>query len=211
MATPYPHLRHESTRISDAIDGLENGIITGTASAGLWAAKKTAKLGWGATKLAGKVGLTGASLLGTGSVKAASGIGRVAVGSIMSKNPLKNPVGVLAKTAYKIGDAMVDYRGAETVYNTTKKKLIHKAPSLKLSKIGAGVILGGSLLSGAMSSYNKFMQSRLGTIDAKATTTNPDYTPQEYSRTMAPPPDDAGATGDLVFALFKNRRGGSML
>jgi len=57
---------------------------------------------------------------------------------------------------------------------------------------------------------NKFTTARLGKVDTQATTTNPDYQPQEYSRTFAPP-DDAGATGDLVFALFKNRRGGSLL
>ena len=210
-ANPYPHMRHESTYFSDKYDALENGLIVGAASAGLGLAKGAARAAWWTGKQAAKVGLAGSSMLGSGAMKASSTVGKWALSSLMSDNPLKNPVGVVTKAAYRLGGAMVDYRPAERVYNETKKKVITKAPSLKLTKFGGAVVLGGSLLSGASAAWNKFETRQLGQVDTKATTSTPDYTPQEYTKTFAPPPDDAGATGDLVFALFKNRKGGSLL
>lgn len=208
---PYPHMRHERTAISDAIDSVEMGAIAGTARAGLWVAKKAAKGVLTAGKYGGKIGLSAASVLGTGTMKAANYAGRATLASLNSNNPVKNPVSTLLKATSKIGSAMVDYKPAERVYNKTKGKVIRKAPRMKLSKFGMGVVLAGSVLSGAVATLGQFQKDRLGTIDSKAVTTTPDSSPQEYGKHMVTPPDIGGATGDLVFALFKNRRGGSLL
>lgn len=207
---PYPNLRHESTRFSDAYDKAEEKIIAGTASAGLWLGKKAVSGAWGLTKASAPIALHGASLIGSAGYNTASLLGRAAYTSLSSSNPILNPVGTAIKGMYKLGQKMVDYTPGERVYNTTRKEVVHKAPSMKLSRLGAGVVLGGSLLSGASAAYDKFMTQRLGTVDTQATTSTPDYTPQEYTKQFTPV-DDGGATGDLVFALFKNRRGGSLL
>ena len=203
-------LKRESTYFSDKMDDLGGAVLAGTDSAGLWVGKKAAGLSWWGAKKAGQAGLGASSLVGKAAIGTTSRLGSWTIHSLSSANPLKNPIGVATKAAYKLGGSMVNYTPSRKVYNTTRDKIITKAPSLKLSKIGAGAILGGSILASAASSLNKFETDRLGTVDTQTTTTNPDYTPQEYTRNVEPP-DDAGATGDLVFALFKNRRGGSLL
>lgn len=210
MADQYPNLRHVNNRFSNAYDKAEMAVVTGTAKAGWWLGKKTAQAAWGLTKTTGKVGAFAASGVGTGALKASSYVGRTAISSVMSSNPLKNPLGVLAKGAYKLGGKMVNYTPGERVYDEASKKIIKKAPSLKLSKFGAGVLVGSSIIGSAMSAMNKFETDRMGTVDTQATTATPDARPQEYNRTFQPV-DHAGATGDLVFALFKNRHGGSLL
>lgn len=207
---PYPNLRHESTRISDAYDNAEKKVAAGMASAGLWLGKKAVSGTWGLAKWAAPTALHGVSLIGSAGYSTSKILGRAAYTSLSSSNPILNPVGTAIKGMYKFGQKMVDYSPGERVYNTTRKKVVNKAPSMKLSRFGAGVILGASVLSGASAAYDKFMTQRLGTVDTQATTSSPDYTPQEYTRQFTPV-DDGGATGDLVFALFKNRRGGSLL
>ena len=207
---PYPNLRHESTRISDAYNNAEEKVVAGAASAGLWLGKKAVNGAWGLTKASVPIALRGASLIGSAGYNTASLLGRAAYTSLNSSNPILNPVGTAVKGMYKLGQKMVDYSPGERVYNTTRKKVVNKAPSMKLSRLGVGVVLGASVLSGASAAYDKFMAQRLGTVDTQATTSTPDYTPQEYTRQFEPV-DDGGATGDLVFALFKNRRGGSLL
>lgn len=210
---PYPHLRHESTYFSDKIGKAENAVMSGIVGAAIGGVKLGAKGAWWLGKNIGKAGLAGASLLGMGAIKGGMQLSKWGYSSLNSTNPILNPVGTFLKASAKIGQKMVDYTPAERVYNTTRKEVVNKPASLKLSKFGTGVVLGGSILAGASAALNKFEASRLGTMDTKATTSTPDYTPQQYSRTVASssPIDDGGATGDLVFALFKNRRGGSLL
>ena len=203
-------LRHVNGRFSNAYDNAEMAVLTGTAKAGWWLGKKTAGAAWGVTKMADRVGMVGASRLGTVGLKASSYLGGAAINSAMSTNPIKNPLGVMAKGAYKLGGKMVKYTPGEHVYDEASKKIVKQAPSLKLTKFGAAVLMGGSILGSAMSAMNKFETDRMGKVDTEVTTSTPDARPQEYG-VSSPPIDHAGATGDLVFALFKNRHGGSTL
>lgn len=193
------------------VDAAGMGLVTGTAAAGLWVAKKAAAGTLKAGKVGGRLSLGAASALGTGTLKTAGYLGRVAIHSLNSNNPLQNPVNSLLKASAKVGSAMVDYTPGRRVYNETRDKVVHKAPRMKLSKFGMGVVLAGSVLSGAVATLGEARKRSLGTIDSKAVTATPDASVQEYARHMATPPDIGGATGDLVFALFKNRRGGSLL
>ena len=173
-------LRHVNGRFSNAYDNAETAVLTGTAKAGWWLGKKTAGAAWGLTKMAGKAGLAGASGLGTVGLKASSYLGGAAINSVMSTNPLKNPLGLMAKGAYKLGGKMVKYTPSEHVYDEASKKIVKQAPSLKLTKFGAGVLMGGSILGSAMSAMNKFETDRMGKVDTEVTTSTPDARPQEY-------------------------------
>lgn len=68
----------------------------------------------------------------------------------------------------------------------------------KLNLAGKGVVVGSALMSGAMEAFNDFNSNRMGQRDGQITRATP-RTPS-YA-------NNAGATGDLVFAMNRNRRG----
>lgn len=89
---------------------------------------------------------------------------------------------------------------------TIAKAMVKKVPdngtgafikNYKFSGFGLSVMAAGSLLSGTKKAFNTFMEDKMGQRDGYISTSTPQI------RLM----DDAGATGDLVFALNNNRRG----
>ena len=77
----------------------------------------------------------------------------------------------------------------------------------RLTTRGLGIIAGATLLSKADDSYYESKAKNLGVVDQKPVIHTPNYNPVKYE--MAPQkriyPDSGGATGDLVFALHRNR------
>lgn len=68
----------------------------------------------------------------------------------------------------------------------------------KLSGLGATAVVGSALIGGAREAFNEFNTSHMGQRDGMITRATP-RTPSYM--------DNAGATGDLVFAMNRNRRG----
>lgn len=203
---PYPYLRHESSYIDT---GFKKAFELGTKGA-VAIGKAGFKAAAYIAPYAGKAAIGTVSAIGSAGLKGAQWIGESAIDSLKSNNPVLNPVRTIGEAGIGLAQKMVKFRPAETIYNTTTKELEQRSPSLKLTKFGAGVILGGAAISSAIHAVDKFKERAMGKIDSKVTTSTPDYSPQEYS-TSNDLIDPAGATGDLVFALFKNRHGGSML
>lgn len=206
----YPGLRRESTAISDAVDSIGGAITGAGVGVAAWGLKKSAAVGMWGLKKTGQASMAAARLTGTAAYKGAGAVGKLAWSSLNSSNPLYNPIGVAAKTAYNIGKSMVKYTPGERVYNTSRKAIVKKAPTMRLTRFGGGVVLGGSVLSGIASAASAYEQAAMGAVDTTPTSATPEYKPEEYTRHISPP-DFGGATGDLVFALNANRRGGSML
>jgi len=68
----------------------------------------------------------------------------------------------------------------------------------KLNLAGKGLVYGSALMAGAKEAFNDFNSNRMGQRDGQITRATP-RTPS-YA-------NNAGATGDLVFAMNRNRRG----
>lgn len=123
----------------------------------------------------------------------AAGIGKGVAGLINGTNTsgllgtAMSPVRRAANTVGKIANNMVKVsEGAESISD--------------LSLTGTGMMLfaGSEILDGVKRAGKKFEESRMGRSDGQITRATP-----RVSSYL----DDAGATGDLVFAMNKNRRG----
>lgn len=68
----------------------------------------------------------------------------------------------------------------------------------KLNMAGKGVVVGSALFAGAKEAFNDFNSNRMGQRDGQITRATPRTPSYE---------NNAGATGDLVFAMNRNRRG----
>jgi hypothetical protein len=198
-----PHLEH----VNDDV-GLIGKAIGGIASGGIWVGGKLlkggAKLAYGSAAFSGKAMIGTAGFVGKHAGRASISLGKSFWNSFHEESGLKNPVGALAKTTYKGLSKMAKFTPSHTVYNDTKKAFETKGPSLKLTKLGLGTMVGLSAIGGVSKAYDSYMTKRAGTIDTQKTTATPDYNPAQYT---VQHPDYAGATGDLVFALNANRRG----
>lgn len=183
--------------------GVAGGAAVGLAKlggkAGLWGTQKIGSAGIGVGKFVGKAGL-----------KISSKVGETAFRSITSNNPIKNPVGMVARGTLEHAKSLVKYTPARRVIDDNTGKIVKEGPKLKLTGKGKMLLGGAALLSGVGQAVDKFEASRLGTIDSKVRTNTPDFQAHEYNNAPVTP-EIGGATGDLVFALFKNRRGGSLL
>lgn len=135
----------------------------------------------------GTAELAGAATIGFAEVAGAAtiGFGKVATGT-----------GIYAAQKYgSIGAGMV--KGID-------KFLLKDAPKdvnllgKKLNAAGKGLVVGSALFAGAKEAFNDFNSNRMGQRDGMITRATP-RTPS-YA-------NNAGATGDLVFAMNKNRRG----
>ena len=96
-------------------------------------------------------------------------------------------------------------KGSQVGFSAGKKKVIESA-GLKMRPLAKGMIVAGGAMQGVINAKNKFQDSRMGTMDGQLTTATPKMTSQgnSYSPSYS---NNAGATGDLVFALNNNRRG----
>lgn len=132
-------------------------------------------IGAGVTKMLGKGGAIGASVAG-GAVAKGLAIGGSAVGAAA--------VGA-AGAVGGIGGAMINKKGLADWGPL-------KGGRIGLSKFG-GIALAGGLAIGAMGdAYSAFEKSRMGQHDGQL-------------RRAAPQMNTAGASGDLVFALHRQR------
>lgn len=137
--------------------------------------------------------------------KASNAVGR-------TLDNMSNPIGMGLwageKIARPLGKAMFKINPGKSTWDATKKEFVTESPSIGLTKTGIGLIGGAGIISNAMEASDTMSTHRLGIIDSQATNATPDYSPQTYNQ--QPPVgsrnDHAGATGDLVFSLFRNRR-----
>lgn len=201
-------------KTTEAALGVAGAALYGTARVGLGVGKVGFKAGKALAPYAGKmagaaglVGLEGAKTVGN----AALGLGK---GAFMSAfhgeemgaiGKIGNVGGVAVNLAKKAFSGLVKVEKGSTSIDKATGKMVRKAPSMKLSGKGWGLVLGASLLAGAKEAWTEENARLMGTVDNKVTGPTPDYQPQEYSKTVNTGNDFAGATGDLVFALHANR------
>lgn len=118
---------------------------------------------------------------------------------------LGNPIGMAASMVKKAGQLFIDFEKGGPQWDAKAKKVVDKSMSISLNKKGIAAVTGALALSDSVNTYQEASAKTMGTIDNSVTKATPDYQPQQYSRTVGTMNDHAGATGDLVFALFKNR------
>lgn len=169
-----------------AMKGAIGGAALG-ATAGLIATNplKTASVVGGVA--IGTAELAGAAAIGTAEVAGAAtiGLGKVAMGT-----------GIYA--AQKYGSiAAGAVKGIDKLFLKDDKRSSNLL-GRKLNAAGKGLVVGSALFAGAKEAFNDFNTNRMGQRDGMITRATP-RTPS-YA-------NNAGATGDLVFAMNKNRRG----
>lgn len=135
---------------------------------------------------AGLAGFGLASMSGTaGSAMALGGVGTATA------------VGMGLSAAYSVGKMSV---------KVPTRLNFETMGQLRPTAIGLGLIGGSALVEGAVKAKDEFYKSRMGTHDGQARGPTP-IVPQELDE-KGSYVDNAGATGDLVFALNKLRNGG---
>lgn len=147
-----------------------------------------AGIGNGAANIAGAIGTTARAAF-TNTARAAM------VGNFegkLARNIIKdvaNPIDRYGKSILNIAGKMI------------KKNPGNNADGIisdySLSGLGKAMVIGGSLIKGAKDAFNTYMNDKVGQRDAYISSPTP-----QIRLT-----DNAGATGDLVFALNNNRRG----
>lgn len=134
---------------------------------------------------AGAVGFGAAAMSSTaGAALATGGAGVLSAGAIG------------AGAAYSLGKASVKGPANLNFDNMNQ---------LKLSKTGIALVGGSAMFEGAIKAKDAFYKSRMGTHDGMARSATPSI-PQELKAPTSYV-DNAGATGDLVFALNNLRNG----
>lgn len=145
--------------------------------------------------------------IGTGAAKVAGAIGmtvRGAVSNTARAAMIGNLEGKIAGNIVKDVLNPLDRHG-KTLLNVAGK-MIKKNPGnnadgiisdYSLSGFGKALVIGGSLVKGAKDAFNTYMNSKIGQRDGYISSVSPQI---QFT-------DNAGATGDLVFALNNNRRG----
>ena len=166
-------------------------------------------LGAAADGMATKIVLPAADLGGRAAIKTAKGAvkaGRyMAEDALAGANSKNRGINVLSNTAelgYRLAGKFGTYtRDVHTLDSAGNVKI--KSGGLKATKLEAGVLLGAGALGGMHDVVGTYMDDRVGPIDPNKVTATPKIEKEEYHRGV----DNAGATGDLVFALHNNRRG----
>lgn len=189
--------------LGSAVLGAGNPIVAAGVGAGVGAAAAVAApivIG-GAARL-GYEGLAAfpkfAAGVGSGMIKGASKLGKSAIGLASNTNMLLNTGGarMFANPIARHGSAMLNFASklVKPVADNGTGAIIK---GYKFSALGGTLLAAGSLASGAKDAYNYLMNDRMGQRDGRM------YSATPTIRLM----DDAGASGDLVFALNNNRRG----
>lgn len=171
------------------------GVTKTLVGAGLEAAKFGIKdVGYPILKVGGGaiLGLTGKALVGTSSL-----LGRAA-----TSTPARKFYGNVASDLGRAADSMVSYTPSHIIHDV-RKDTYRKVPGkMRFSKRGLIGIAAASLISGTIGAAQDTKAAHMGSIDSKPVTSTPDFSPRQYeqhpSRSYL---DNAGATGDLVFAL----------
>lgn len=112
-------------------------------------------------------------------------------------NKILNPVARHATAVGNIAKHFAEYEPKRQVYDPKRERLVTKG-GFKLKPLGWGVIGLGAAIGGARSAMDTSDRIRMGQVDPYITRPTPQL--PSYA-------NNAGATGDLVFALNANRRG----
>lgn len=112
-------------------------------------------------------------------------------------NRLLNPIARHASFLNKVSENFVKIEPKRQVYDAAKERMVTKG-GVKLGAIGWGVIGVGGAIGAVRGANQALNNSRMGMRDPYISTATP-RTPSPYN--------NAGASGDLVFALNANRRG----
>ena len=167
--------------------GTATGLAIGTAAGAI--AMNPVK----SAKVAGKVALGGAEIAGAGIIGAAEVAGAGIIGAAKIAAPV---------AAYGVGKTAANLAGAgNLLYKHAIKPDLKNESNLlghKTTALGTGLIMGSAFIKGTQEAFQDFNRNRMGTSDGQITRATP-RTPS-YA-------DNAGATGDLVFAMNRNRRG----
>lgn len=171
-------------------ESAQAGMVAGAAigAVGTVAAMNPLKTG----KMLGKVGLGVAEGVGGLAIGATEAVGGAAIGTAKAATSVGVPVATYAAGKYSsIGAGVLN----KTIKPTRNP---NNVLGHKLTGFGAGLVFGSAVVSGATEAFNDFNRNRMGQSDGQITRATP-RTPS-YA-------NNAGATGDLVFAMNKNRRG----
>lgn len=166
------------------------GAMVGAAVGGL-AMPAMGLLGAGISKV-GMSAISNPQVVGKG----LAGIGSGMIGAAKASVPVASMAG---RTGYYGAKKMSNIAGALVKYTPEKSvikdgQLITKRGKFRPTALGYGVAAGIAGVMGANKAVDKAFDSRAGTPSGSRTAT-PNYL------------DNAGATGDLVFAMHQNRRG----
>lgn len=111
-------------------------------------------------------------------------------------NKATNPIGRYASATKNVAKNLIKYTPETKVWSEAEKKLVtSQEGKWSLTKTGSAIKSTALIASGFMSAKKAFEESRMGVTDDNVTKATPSYS------------DNGGASGDLVFALNKNRRG----
>ncbi len=186
--------------------GIGRTVLGGIGTAGLGAAKLVGSAANSAAIGVGNVAIGASRLFGGAAVGTAKAVGRSVWNSLDYTDGIRNPIVATGKNIGRaskfLGDHFVDYEKGKTVYNKATGEFETKGPNMNLTKLGKGVAFGLPAIASLGEAYRSYINSRVGSIDTKKVTATPDYNPVQY---QVEHPDFAGATGDLVFALHRNR------
>lgn len=150
--------------------------------------------------------------------------GAIGAIGVYNADKIVNGVGHLGKALYSTGDVLLNEAGrtgygsaarmmngvakgagslikhtpATSVWDESKKAFNNTSGKYRLSKLGWGAIGAAGIAGSLMSAVDTYDQARMGVRDEYITQAAPKI--PSYK-------EDGGASGDLVFALNRNRRG----
>ena len=195
--SPYPYIPHINTSIAGkagyASRQLAKKSIVGVGKSAWWLGEKATQAGLATSRELGGIGLTSARVFGSG-VFGLSSFTLGAIGKSLTYDDWRNPIGKVAKGAFKLASNLVDYEASHQLENRLSR--------FKLTNKGKVAVIGAAIAGALMNTSNQLTSRGMGITDANMTTATPDYTAPNYDLL-----NNAGATGDLVFALHKNRHG----
>ena len=166
---------------------------------------------FGATEFIGKnVLMPGLSTTAKGSYHTARTVGEVGLDAAqrvghwalgMDRKGLKN----WGSAVQEIGTSVVNRRPEYQSYNKRTGQIEMKGGGLKFTKLGLGLALAGGVIGNLRGKYTEEKAKKMGEMTTKARSNTPDYQPVDYQTSVPKRFDNAGATGDLVFALHRLR------
>ena len=145
----------------------------------------------------GAAGLAAGKILGTAAKTAIGGPGFTGGAMAQAGNLILNPVQRHARAFSNVADSLFKYTPKREIFDAASGKM-KTTGGLKITPWGWGLLGAGAAVHSARGALAEADRIRMGTVDPYITRATP--RPPSYY-------DNAGATGDLVFALNANRRG----
>jgi hypothetical protein len=197
----------------DPLDGAKAGAVVGGA-AGLvapFALGLSMKAGYEVGKAGLEVGANvveraPAAMAGLAGV-GAQVINGTAFGTGRLGNAI-NPVRRWAGAADKLGNSLFTVAEKKATQSTGLLAEAEKLTHVRPTPLGAVVLGGTAAIAGATSAFHEVQRSHMGQMDGQVTRATPKMQPTfDNGGSGGAYANNAGATGDLVFALNANRRG----